>query len=107
MEIVTGTITCANDDIHKILPGLDYDVFFWIWIQLIDFTLSNKASKNRVQSDIEPIKFYPTGTEILSKNAKFNKKVADVVNSKLKIKLPIFEKGQEIKNSTAFPPFSK
>ena len=53
--------------------------------------------KNRIQCDIEPVSFHPVGLEHRVKLEKFAEKVEKVYKSKLKIKLPVFLKGQQIK----------
>ena len=60
-----------------------------------------EVAKNRVQNDIEPVKFHPTGFEHQVKNKKFNNKVDRIMKSRLKIRLPVFHKNQEVK--IAFP----
>ena len=53
--------------------------------------------KNRIQCDIEPVSFHPVGLEHRVKLEKFAEKVEKVYKSKLKIKLPVFTKGQQVK----------
>ena len=53
--------------------------------------------KNRIQCDIEPVSFHPVGLEHRVKHEKFAEKVEKIFKSKLKIKLPVFSKGQTIK----------
>ena len=53
--------------------------------------------KNRIQSNFEPVQFHPVGLEHRVKNEKFSEKVEKVYKSKLKIKLPIFSKGSQVK----------
>ena len=60
-----------------------------------------EVAKNRVQNDIEPVNFHPTGFEHQVKNKKFNKKVDTIMKSRLKVRLPVFQKNQEVK--IAFP----
>ena len=52
---------------------------------------------NRIQSDVEPIKFYPVGLEHRVKFERFSEKVDKIVKSKLKVVLPIFQKNQNVK----------
>ena len=53
--------------------------------------------KNRTQSEVEPTRFYPVGVERRIMNEKFLEKVDKIVQSKLKIVLPVFRKGTHIK----------
>ena len=53
--------------------------------------------KNRIQSNILPLKFYPVPMEQKLLSEKFNSKVDVVVSSSLKVILPVFRKGQEVK----------
>ena len=53
--------------------------------------------KNRIQNDVYPLSFYPVGMERKLVNEKFLEKVEKIVRSKLKIVLPVFKKGDEIK----------
>ena len=56
-----------------------------------------EVSKNRHQTDIEPVSFYPVGVERKLVDDKFCEKVDKIIKSKLKVVLPIFKKGDEIK----------
>jgi hypothetical protein len=53
--------------------------------------------KNRVHSEVEPTRFYPVGVERKILNERFMDKVEKIVQSKLKIVLPVFRKGTKIK----------
>ena len=53
--------------------------------------------KNRTQSEVEPPRFYPVGAERRIMAEKFMEKVDKIVQSKLKIVLPVFKKGTRIK----------
>ena len=53
--------------------------------------------KNRIQCDVEPVKFYPVGMERKLVNEKFVEKVRNIVKSRLKTVLPVFQKGEKIK----------
>ena len=53
--------------------------------------------KNRTQKDIEPLLFYQTGKEQNMLLQRFEQKVAAQVNSKGKLILPVFKKGQRVK----------
>ena len=56
-----------------------------------------EVSKNRHQTDIEPVSFYPVGIERKLVDDKFVEKVEKIVKSRLKVVLPIFKKGDNIK----------
>ena len=53
--------------------------------------------KNRIQCDVDPVKFHPVGLEHRVQFERFQEKVERIYKSKLKIKLPEFRKGQNIK----------
>ena len=53
--------------------------------------------KNRIQSNFEPVEFHPVGLEHRIKHEKFSEKVDKIYKSKLKIKLPVFPKGTQVK----------
>ena len=53
--------------------------------------------RNRIQADIEPTQFYPVGMERRLVNENFAEKVERIMKSKLKLVLPVFTKGQQVK----------
>ena len=53
--------------------------------------------KNRTQSEVEPTRFHPVGAERRIMAEKFMEKVDKIVQSKLKIVLPVFRKGTKVK----------
>ena len=53
--------------------------------------------KNRVQSDIEPVRFHQVGVEHRVSLDRFKEKVEKIVKSRLKVVLPIYKKGDAIK----------
>ena len=53
--------------------------------------------KNRIQCDVEPVRFYPVGMERKLVNEKFVEKVRNILKSKLKIVLPVYRKGETVK----------
>ena len=56
-----------------------------------------EISKNRIQNDVDPISFYPVGLEHRVNFERFAEKAEKIFKSKLKIKLPVFLKGQTVK----------
>ena len=53
--------------------------------------------KNRIQCDVEPVRFYPVGLERKLVNEKFSEKVRNILKSKLKVVLPVYKKGDVVK----------
>ena len=53
--------------------------------------------RNRIQADIEPTQFHPVGMERRLVNENFAEKVERIMKSKLKLVLPVFTKGQQVK----------
>ena len=53
--------------------------------------------KHRVQSELEPVRFHPTGCELIVSQEKFTQKVGRLLKSTGKIVLPVFYKGQKVK----------
>ena len=53
--------------------------------------------KNRIQCDVQPVRFYPVGMERKLVNEKFLEKVESIVKSRLKVVLPVYKKGDRVK----------
>ena len=53
--------------------------------------------KNRTIVELEPLKFHPTNMELKMKQEKFTAKIHAVAKSKLKCRMPVYERGQEVK----------
>ena len=53
--------------------------------------------KNRCQNDVQPVNFHPIGLEHRVTQSKLANKVVSILKSKLKVRLPIFKKGEQVK----------
>ena len=71
------TINSLRHHLHKMSP---YEIY-----------------KNRVQMDIDPIKFHQVGLEHRVNFERFKEKVDKIVKSRLKVVLPIYKKGDRVK----------
>ena len=71
------TTNSLRHQLHKMSP---YEIF-----------------KNRIQCDIDPVKFHPIGLEHRVNLERFKEKVEKIVNSRLKVILPVYSKGDAVK----------
>ena len=53
--------------------------------------------KNRTIVELEPLKFHPTNMELKMKQEKFTAKVHAIAKSKLKCRMPVYQRGQKVK----------